>query len=93
MLGLVITCAGVVGVNVVFFRSMPKLMNRRTAISVERREVTGVPRADQQMAHEFAIGLMLLAAVAACGLTIMLTGLVLGGKVVNWATPEPPLAQ
>ena len=90
-LGLAITAAGVVGANVVFFRFMPKLLSRRAAVSSRRREGRGVPRTDQLVAHEFVFGLLLFAALAASGLTILLVGLVVGGNVVNWA-PLMPLA-
>jgi len=91
VVGLAITGAGVVGVNVVFFRSMPKLIKSRSAAVAQRREGRDVSRDDQRVAFESALGLMLFTAVAAIGLTIMLLGLALGGSAVKWA-PLAPLA-
>jgi lysylphosphatidylglycerol synthetase-like protein (DUF2156 family) len=89
--GLVIVAVGVVGVNVVFFQHMPKMMERRSAALAHRREGRGVAQPDQELAHEFVIGLTLCAAIAGFGLTAMLEGLVVAGSLVNWA-PLMPLA-
>jgi len=77
--GLVISAVGVVGTNVVFFRSMPKLSNRQLI------------RAAPRVAFEFTLGLLAWAAVAMIGITILLAGLALTGGLVAWA-PLAPLA-
>jgi hypothetical protein len=79
MSGLQVTAVGVVGVNVVFFRSVPKLSNRQ------------LMRATPSVAFEFVLRLLLFAAVAAIGLTILLLGLVLIGGLVAYA-PLAPLS-
>jgi hypothetical protein len=73
MTGLLVTAVGVVGVNVVFFPSMPKLSNRQ------------LMRAAPSVAFEFVLRLLLCAAVATIGLTILLLGLVLTGGLVAYA--------
>ena len=77
--GLLITGVGVVGVNVVFFRSLPRLANRPITDSV--RGAT----------FEFVLWLMAWAAVVMIGITILLLGLVLVGGLVAWA-PLAPLS-
>jgi hypothetical protein len=79
MSGLLVTAVGVVGVNVVFFRFVPKLSNRQ------------LMRAAPSVAFEFVLRLLLFAAVAAIGLTILLLGLVLTGGLVAYA-PLAPLS-
>jgi hypothetical protein len=77
--GLLITAVGVVGVNVVFFRSLPKLLVR---------PVTDLVRS---AVFEFVLSLLAWAAVGMIGITILLLGLVLSGGLVTWA-PLAPLA-
>jgi len=77
--GLLITAIGVVGVNVVFFRYLPKLSDRH------------LMHAAPSAAFEFVLRLLLFAAIAAIGLTILLLGLVLAGGLAAWA-PLAPLS-
>jgi hypothetical protein len=77
--GLLITAVGVVGVNVVFFRSLPRLMDR---------PVTDLVRS---AVFEFVLWLLAWAAVGMIGISILLLGLVLSGGVVTWA-PLAPLS-
>ena len=77
--GLLITAVGVVGVNVVFFRSLPRLMDR---------PVTDLVRS---AVFEFVLWLLTWAAVGMIGISILLLGLVLSGGVVTWA-PLAPLS-
>ena len=77
--GLLITVVGVVGVNVVVFRSLPKLLVR---------PVTDLVRS---AAFEFVLWLLAWSAVGMIGITILLWGLVLSGGLVTWA-PLAPLA-
>lgn len=79
MVGLVIMTVGVVGTNVVFFRSLPKLANRQLI------------RATPIIAFDFTLWLLAWAAVAMIGIAILLLGLVLTGGLVSWA-PLAPLA-
>lgn len=77
--GLLITGVGVVGVNVVFFRSLPRLLDR---------PVTDLVRS---AVFEFVLWLLAWAAVGMIGITILLLGLVLRGGLVTWA-PLAPLS-
>jgi hypothetical protein len=75
--GLLITAVGVVGVNVVFFRSLPKVLDR---------PVTDLVRS---AVFEFVLWLLAWAAVGVAGITILLLGLVLSGGLVTWAPLAP----
>jgi len=77
--GSVIIAVGVVGTNVVSFRSVPKLSNRQL--------IHAAPR----VAFEFTLRLLAWAAVAMIGIAILLLGLVLTGGLVTWA-PLVPIA-
>lgn len=76
--GLLITAVGVAGVNVVFFRSLPRLLERPVTDSV------------RSAVFEFVLWLLAWAAVGMIGITILLLGLVLTGGLVRWA-PFAPL--
>lgn len=76
---MVTMTAGVVGANVVFFRSLPLMTNRQ------------LMRATPIAVFEFAFRLVAWAAVAMLGIAIMLLGLVLTGSLVTWA-PLAPVA-
>ena len=77
--GFLIMTAGVVGANVVFFRSLPLMRNRQ------------LMRAARSAVLTFVFWLVAWAGVAMLGTTIMLFGFVLTGNVVTWA-PILPLA-
>ena len=77
--GLVIMTVGVVGTNVVFFRSLALLSNRQ------------LMRATPSAVFEFVLWLMAWAALVMIGITIFLLGLVLTGGLVTWA-PLAPVA-
>jgi hypothetical protein len=75
--GFPIMAVGVVGANVVFFRSLPLMLNRQ------------LMRAARNEALTFVFWLVAWAAVAMLGITVMLLGLVLAGNVVTWAPILP----
>jgi hypothetical protein len=77
--GLLITIAGVVGANIVFVRFVPIALRR--PITMETR--IGI--------LESVLRLLLFAAIVAIGLTGLLFGLVITGRLVTWA-PLAPLA-
>ena len=77
--GFLIMTAGVVGANVVFFRSLPLMRNRQ------------LMRAARSAVLTFVFWLVAWAGVAMLGTTIMLFGFVLTGNVETWA-PILPLA-
>jgi hypothetical protein len=77
--GLLIMVVGVVGANVVFFRSLPLMLNRQ------------LMRAARSAVLTFVFWSVAWAAVVMLGITVMLFGFVLAGNVVKWA-PILPLA-
>jgi hypothetical protein len=77
--GFLIMAVGVVGANVVFFRSLPLMLNRQ------------LMRAARNAVLTFVFWLVAWAAVAMLGITVMLIGFVLAGNLVTWA-PIPPFA-
>jgi len=77
--GLLIMSAGVVGVNVVFFRYLARLSNRQST------------RGAKSAAFEFVFWLLAWAALAMVGLTFLLLGLVVSSSLVTWA-PLMPIA-
>lgn len=76
-IGLVITAVGVTGTNVVFFRSLPKMLDRAAV------------RAAPIVAFEFAFWLLLWAGLGTLGIAILLIGLVITGGLVQWAPLAP----
>jgi len=75
--GFLIMLVGVVGVNIVFFRSLPLTLNRESM------------RAARNAVLTFVFWLVAWAAVAMLGITVMLLGFVLAGNVVEWAPILP----
>ena len=75
--GFLIMTAGVVGANVVFFRSLLLMLNRR------------LMRAARSAVTAFVFWLDAWAAVAMLGITIMLLGFALAGNLVTWAPILP----
>jgi hypothetical protein len=75
--GLLIMAVGVVGANVVFFRSLPLMRNRQ------------LMRAARSAVLTFVSWLVTWAAVAMLGITVMLSGFVLAGNLVTWAPILP----
>ena len=75
--GFLIMTVGFVGANVVFFRSLPLMLNR---------QLTGAAR---NAVLKFVFWLVSWAAVAMLGTTVMLLGFVLAGNVVKWAPILP----
>jgi len=71
--GVLITIAGVVGANVVFFRFVPIALRRPR--TTETRIAT----------LEYVLRLLVFAAVVAIGLTALLFGLAATGSLVSWA--------
>lgn len=76
-IGLVITAVGVVGANVVFFRSLPKMLDRAAV------------RLAPIVAFEFVFWLVLWAGLGMLGIAILLLGLVIAGGLVQWAPLAP----
>lgn len=77
--GLFITVAGVVGANIVFFRFVPIALRR--PVTTETRIAI----------LEYILRVLLFAAIAVIGLTALLFGLAVTGRLVTWA-PLAPLA-
>src|SRR5258706_14395100 len=77
--GFLVMAAGVVGANVVFFRSLPMMLNRQFMRSARSSVLTSV------------FWLVAWAAVTMLGIAIMLFGFALIGNMVRWA-PILPLA-
>ena len=77
--GFLIMAVGVVGANVVFFRSLPLMLNRQ------------LMRAARNAVLTFVFWVVVWAAVGMLGITAMLLGFVLAGNLVTWA-PILPLA-
>jgi len=75
--GFLTMTVGVVGANVVFFRSLPLMLNRQ------------LMRAARNAVLTFLFWLVAWAAVAMLGTTVMLLGFVLAGNVVTWAPILP----
>lgn len=76
-IGLVIMAVGVVGANVVFFRSLPNVMNREAV------------RRAPNVAFEFVFRLLVWAGVVMIGIGIFLLGLVVTGGMATWAPLAP----
>jgi len=68
---------GVVGANVVFFRSLPLMLNRQLMRAARRAVLT------------FVFWLVAWAAFAMLGTTVMLLGFALAGNMVTWAPILP----
>ena len=76
-IGLAIAAVGVIGANVVFFRSLPKMLDRA---AVRRAPI---------VAFEFVFWLLLWAGLGTLGIAILLLGLVIAGGLVQWAPLAP----
>jgi len=77
--GLLITAAGVVGMNVVLFRYVARLSSGQST------------PAAKSAAFEFVFWLLVWAALTMVGLTFLLLGFVVNGSLVTWA-PLMPIA-